>query len=87
MRLCYAAFRLIPYHARSHSFIPVTQVIGGDDLTSLEHNDSLERGAGYGSDELTQEGQFLNPPGGVRPVRALGSETSETMLRSHISEP
>jgi len=86
-RLRYAAFRLIPYHARSRSFIPVTQVVGGDDLASLEHDDSSERGAGYGSDELTREGQFLNPPGGVRPVHALGSETSKTTPCSHISEP
>jgi len=83
-RLCYAAFRLIPYHARSQSFIPVTQVVGGDDLASLKHDDSLERGAGYSSDELTQEGQFLNPPGGVRPAHALASETSRSTPRSHV---
>ena len=86
LRLRYATFQLIPYHAHSHSFIPVTQVVGGDDLASLKHDNSSERGAGYGSDKLTREGQILNPLGGIRPVRVLGSETSETTPRSHISE-
>jgi len=86
LRLCYATFQLIPYHARSRSFIPVTQVIGGDNLASLEHDDSSVRGAGYSGDELTQEGQNLNPPGGVMPVVALASETSRRTPRSHISE-
>jgi len=86
LRLCYAAFQLIPYHAHSHSFIPVTQVVGGDDLASLEHDDSLVRGAGYSSDELTWEGQNLNPPGDVMPVVVLASETSRWTPRSHISE-
>ena len=83
-RLRYAAFRLIPYHARSRSFIPVTQVVGGDDLASLEHDDSSVRGAGYSGDELTREGQILNPPGGVMPVVVLASETSRRTPHSHI---
>jgi len=84
--LCYATFQLILYHAHSCSFIPVTQVVGGNDLASLEHNNSSVRGVGYSSDELTQEGQNLNPPGGVMPVVALASETSRRTPRSHISE-
>jgi len=31
-RLCYAAFQLLPYHARSHNFIPVTHVVDSDDV-------------------------------------------------------
>jgi hypothetical protein len=45
-RLRYAAFRLLPYHARSPSFIPVTRVVEGDDLASLEYDDTPIGGAG-----------------------------------------
>ena len=83
-RLRYAAFRLIPYHACSRSFIPVTQIVGSDDLASLEHDDSLKTGPGHSSDDLTWEGQFLNPPGGVRPGAALASETSSSTPRIHV---
>ena len=76
MHLRYATFQLIPYHTCSHSFILVTQIVSGNDLASLEHDDSLEKGPGLSGDELTQEGQILNPPGGVRPVVVLGSEMS-----------
>jgi hypothetical protein len=38
-KLRYAAFRLIPYHAHSPSFIPVTCVIDRDDLASVIAND------------------------------------------------
>jgi len=75
-KLRYAAFRLIPYYAHSRSFIPVTHVVDGDDLTSLEFDDTLERGADPCSDESTQEGRNLNPRGGVRMVYALTSEMS-----------
>ena len=34
-KLRYAAFRLVPYFARSHSSIPVTRVIDHDDLTEV----------------------------------------------------
>ena len=50
-RLRYAAFRLIPYHARSRSSIPVTQVVDSDRITSIEYNDTSMRGAGSCSDE------------------------------------
>jgi len=75
-KLRYAAFRLIPYYARSRSFIPVTHIVDGDDLASLEFDDTLARGADPCSDESTQEGRNLNPQGGVRMVYALTSETS-----------
>jgi len=50
-RLRYAAFRLLPYHARSPSFIPVTRVVEGDDLASLEYDDTLIEGAGVHNEE------------------------------------
>ena len=51
-------------------------IVDGDDLTSLEYDDTLARGADPHSDESTQEGQNLNPQGGVRMGYALASETS-----------
>jgi len=75
-KLRYAAFRLIPYYARSRSFIPVTHVVDGDDLASLEFDDTLARGADPCGDESTQEGRNLNPWGGVRMAYALTLETS-----------
>ena len=51
-RLRYAAFRLIPYHARSRTLIPVTQIIDSDTLASLTLNDApFTGGVGNGSDE------------------------------------
>jgi hypothetical protein len=38
-KLHYAAFRLIPYHAHSPSFIPVTHVVDRDDLASVIADD------------------------------------------------
>jgi len=38
-RLRYMAFRLIPYHVRSPSYIPVTHVIDCDDLASVIADD------------------------------------------------
>jgi len=52
-RLCYAAFRLIPYHARSLSFITVTHIVNGNDLTSHNNDDTSVGGAGLSNDELT----------------------------------
>ena len=75
-KLCYAAFRLIPYYVRSQSFIPVTHVVDGNDLASLEFDDTLARGADPCGDELTQKGQNLNPWGGVRMAYALTLEMS-----------
>ena len=83
-RLRYAAFRLIPYHARSRSFIPVTHVVGSGDLASLELDDAPATGPGSRSDESTQEGRILNPPGGVRSVYALASETSHATCERHF---
>ena len=77
-RLRYAAFRLIPYHACSRSFIPVTHVMDGDTLTSPDFDDTSERGAGNLHDESTREGRNLNPPGDVTIAYALSLETSHT---------
>jgi hypothetical protein len=67
LKLRYAAFRLIPYHTRSHSFIPVTRVIDEDGLVSLGYDPDLAKERTTISyDKLTREGQNLNPPGGVR---------------------
>ena len=38
-KLCYIAFRLLPYHARSPSFIPVTRIVDREDLTSVIADD------------------------------------------------
>ena len=37
--LCFTAFRLIPYHARSHSTISVTCLLDSDDLDALDSAD------------------------------------------------
>jgi hypothetical protein len=51
-RLCFAAFRLIPYHACSRTLIPVTQIIDGDTLASLALDDApFAGGVGNSSDE------------------------------------
>jgi len=45
-KLCYAAFRLIPYHPRNHTCIPVTSITGLDE-------EDLDRMAGEDIEELT----------------------------------
>jgi len=75
-RLRYAAFRLLPYHARSPSFIPVTHVVDGDDLASHDDDDTSSGGAGSFNDESTREGRYFKTPGGVTMAYALVSETS-----------
>jgi hypothetical protein len=40
-QLRYTAFRLVPYHARSPSYIPVTRVVDRDDLASVIADDLL----------------------------------------------
>jgi hypothetical protein len=48
-RLCFAAFRLVPYHARSRSNISVTHLLNSDDLEALNNVDEDS----YGVDEDT----------------------------------
>jgi hypothetical protein len=50
----------------SCTHILVTCIIDGDDLVSLANDNSPSGGVGDSSDELTLEGQILNPLGGVR---------------------
>jgi len=86
-RLCYAAFRLIPYHTCSPSFIPVTHVVDAEALASLNYNDTPIVGAVSLREELvTREGQFLNPPGDVTLGYAVGSEMSAVRPGSHHTE-
>ena len=44
-RLRFAAFRLIPYHARSRSTISVTRLLDSDDLDALDSADEDNIGA------------------------------------------
>jgi hypothetical protein len=83
-KLRYAAFRLLPYHTRSQSFIPVTRIVLDDDLAVLEHEDSPTIDANTG---LTREGQNFNPPGGVRMGRAVASETGFATDSAHHPSP
>jgi hypothetical protein len=50
-RLRYAAFRLVPYFARSRASIPVTRVLDRDDLAAVIADDS-PHSAAEGDDEL-----------------------------------
>ena len=54
--LHYAAFRLIPYHTHSPSYISVMHVMDGNDLASHDDDDTSGGGAGSSSDESTREG-------------------------------
>jgi len=75
-RLRYATFRLIPYHARSPSYISVMHVVDGDNLASHDDDDASGGGAGSSSDESTREGRYFKTPGGVTMAYTLSSETS-----------
>jgi transposase InsO family protein len=85
--LRYAAFRLVPYHAYSQRFIPVTHVVEDDDLASLELGHTTVSVGNDRDDELvTQEGQNLNPPGDVEMAYVLSSEMgSATPIRPLLS--
>jgi len=80
-KLHYTAFRLLPYHLRSPSVITVTHLVTSEDLMSLERDDTPQSGRANDDNEdaLTQEGQILNPQGGVRPAlhAALELETAK----------
>ena len=75
-RLRFAAFRLIPYHARSRAYIPVTHVVDGNEFASPDFDDTSERGAGDRNDESTREGRILKTPGGVSVGDQSALETS-----------
>ncbi len=55
-KLRFAAFRLVPYHARSHSSIPITRVIERENLVKIHLDEdlkgaALDPGDGTNSDE------------------------------------
>jgi transposase InsO family protein len=75
-RLRFAAFCLIPYHARSRAYIPVTHVVDGSEFASPDFDDTSERGAGDRNDESTREGRILKTPGGVSVGDRSALETS-----------
>jgi len=80
-RLHYAAFQLIPYHSHSSSHFTVTQIVDSKSLTALKQDNTLQAGrANDYDDTLTQEGQNLNPQGGVR---AAGHAASESETAEH----
>jgi len=64
-KLRYAAFRLVPYLARSQTSIPVTRVLDRDDLIGIINDDARDapeaEAAADGNDELTGDGQILTP--------------------------
>jgi hypothetical protein len=41
--LHFAAFHLVPYHARSHSSIPVTRLVNRDDLARVNTDEDITR--------------------------------------------
>ena len=73
-RLCFAAFRLVPYLARSRSVISVTHLLDPDDLEALNVADEASEGAD--EDPLTEDGQNFDPPGGVTPTNSLSLKPS-----------
>ena len=85
LRLHYAAFRLIPYHTHSPSYISVTHVVDGDDLTSHDDDDASGGGAGSSSDESTREGRYFKTLGGVTMAYTLSSEMSHVTLGPPLS--
>jgi len=59
-RLCYAAFRLIPYFACSLSFIPVTRIMDRNDLASViaDDNSTAQEVQHMAVMKLTRDGQI-----------------------------
>jgi hypothetical protein len=60
LKLRYAAFRLVPYLARSRTFIPVTHIIDREDLISVIQDDAADPETDD-YDGLTGDGQILTP--------------------------
>jgi hypothetical protein len=69
-KLRYAAFRLVPYLARSQSSIPVTRVLDRDDLIGIINDDAHDapeaEAAADGYDKTDQGRSDFDPPAGVR---------------------
>ena len=80
-RLHYTTFQLIPYYSHSSSRFTVTQILDSKSLAALKQDDTPSTGrANDYDDTLTQEGQNLNPQGGVR---AAGHAASESETAEH----
>jgi hypothetical protein len=63
-KLPYAAFRIVPYHARSRTSIPVTRIIDHDDLVAVAGKEAADSAEDLIDEEegLTGGGQdFLTP--------------------------
>jgi len=64
-KLRYAAFRLVPYLARSHTSIPVTRILDREDLTEIINDDTTDTLAAEQQQtammRLTGDGQILTP--------------------------
>jgi hypothetical protein len=59
-KLRYAAFRLVPYLARSRTFIPVTRILNREDLVSIIQDDAVTP-ENQNVDVLTGDSQILTP--------------------------
>lgn len=60
-------------------------ILDGDDLTSLKYNDThTMSGVGVSSDALIQEGQILNPPGGVRMAHSIALKTGSATAYDQV---
>jgi len=55
-KLRFAAFRLVPYHARSRTSIPVTRIIEREDLIKIHLDEDLEHAAADPEDGASSEG-------------------------------
>ena len=60
-KLRFAAFRLVPYHARSQTSIPVTRLIEREDLTQiyLDEDQEQENGEGGHAEEEPEQDRVL----------------------------
>ena len=55
-KLCFAAFRLVPYHTRSRTSIPVTRIVEHEDLMRIHLDEDLEDAAADPEDGTSSEG-------------------------------
>ena len=62
-KLRYAAFRLVPYHARSRTFIPVTRVLDRDDLIAVIEEEAADPADAPNEEDGLDQGRsrFLTP--------------------------
>ena len=58
-KLRYAAFRLVPYHARSRSSIPVTRLIEHEELIKIHLDEDQAEENAEGEIDNVEEGRVL----------------------------